>query len=448
MERTKIYKIIFSLFGFILMLSGVSYAYFITKVSNNETTSTITADAANLELEFKEGTNQISASDIFPGWYDTKTFSVTNKSSIGTNYSLYIGDIVNPLIGDSLSYKIESLDGGFNKNKTLLPSSEEVIGTGIYIQGNTTHTYTVTTYYNNLDIDQSVDKGKSFSYEIYIKGASTTEYIGSLVYDYTGTEQTFTAMFDGLYRLEVWGAQGGSATSTCDGGSGGYSRSEILLLKNSVLYVNVGGTANCSTDTLISGGYNGGASAKAVSNKYTMCAGGGATSIAKNSGELYTLQDSLDQLLIVAGGGGGSGFYSNNNTCAPGGSGGGIEGAISINTCHDCGTRSGGNQLTGGTGRSGTGSFGKGIGAETKAACGGGGGFYGGAGDTYEWGASGGSGYIGNSLLTNKVMYCYNCSESADESTKTISTTCTNETPTSNCSKKENGYARITYIES
>ena len=43
-------------------------------------------------------------------------------------------------------------------------------------------------------------------------------------------------------------------------------------------------------------------------------------------------------------------------------------------------------------------------------------------------------------------MYCYNCEESTEESTKTISTTCTSETPTENCSKQGNGYAKITLI--
>lgn len=51
-----------------------------------------------------------------------------------------------------------------------------------------------------------------------------------------------------------------------------------------------------------------------------------------------------------------------------------------------------------------------------------------------------------NTLLTKKVMYCYNCQESSEESTKTISTTCTSATPTSACAKSGNGYARITLI--
>ena len=56
------------------------------------------------------------------------------------------------------------------------------------------------------------------------------------------------------------------------------------------------------------------------------------------------------------------------------------------------------------------------------------------------------SGYIGNSLLTNKAMYCYNCTPSSVESTKTISTTCTSATPTPNCAKQGNGYAKITLV--
>ncbi len=446
MERTKIYKIIFSLVGFILMLSGVSYAYFITKVSNNETTSTIASDAANLELEFKEGTNQISASDIFPGWYASKTFTVTNKSSIAVNYSLYISDIVNPLIGDSLSYKIESLDGGFNKNKTLLPSSEEVIGTGIYIQGNTTHTYTVTTYYNNLDVDQSADKGKTFSYKIYIK--STNESL--LAYNYTGNEQTFNVPFSGYYKLEVWGAQGGGDT-TYVGGYGGYSSGEIYLNKNDKVYINVGGQGGSNNTETNIGGYNGGGYSGNGSGYYSF-GGGGATSIAKTSGTITSIGESnLNEIIMIAGGGGGAVTGS----ATQGGSGGGyIGGSGTAPSTSSWNTSTyipiGGSQTGVGYAYQATirqGAFGTGHTSNTNGwGGGGGGGLYGGSNGHGTTGA-GGSGYIDNSSLTNKVMYCYNCSESSDESTKTISTTCASESPTENCAKKGNGYTKITYID-
>ena len=168
-NKNKIYKIVFSLIGFILMLSGVSYAYFVSKINNNESASTIAGEAANLELEFKEGSNQINGEGIFPGWSDTKTFTVKNKSSIDVYYNLYISDIKNELMSESISYKIESTDGGYNLEKVLLPSTDGIIKTGIYIKGNASHTYKITTYYNNLYIDQSSEKGKTFSFKIYIK---------------------------------------------------------------------------------------------------------------------------------------------------------------------------------------------------------------------------------------------------------------------------------------
>ena len=169
-NKNKIYKVVFSLIGFILMLSGVSYAYFVSKINNNESASTIAGEAANLELEFKEGSNQINGEGIFPGWSDTKTFTVNNKSSIDVYYNLYISDIKNELMSESISYKIESTDGGYNLEKVLLPSTDGIIKTGIYIKRNASHTYTITTYYNNLDIDQSSEKGKTFSFKIYVKG--------------------------------------------------------------------------------------------------------------------------------------------------------------------------------------------------------------------------------------------------------------------------------------
>ena len=43
-------------------------------------------------------------------------------------------------------------------------------------------------------------------------------------------------------------------------------------------------------------------------------------------------------------------------------------------------------------------------------------------------------------------MYCYNCAESNDESTKTISTTNVSNNPIPNYAKIGNGYAKITYL--
>jgi len=55
--------------------------------------------------------------------------------------------------------------------------------------------------------------------------------------------------------------------------------------------------------------------------------------------------------------------------------------------------------------------------------------------------------YIGNPLLTNKLMYCYNCAPLESKSTKAISTTNVSSSGISNYEKSGDGYARITLIK-
>lgn len=256
---------------------------------------------------------------------------------------------------------------------------------------------------------------------------------------YTGEEQIFTASVAGTYKLETWGAQGGAA-KTKIGGYGGYSSANIYLTRNQTIYVYIGGAGkNATSQSSLAGGYNGGGNADGSFNNKTVASGGGATHIALTTGLLNTLSNKLDNLIIVAGGGGGAG-YESDTYLSNGGSGGGIQGAAGSYS----GSGTGGSQISGGTGQT-AGSFGLG-GSSKSDGTGGGGGLYGGGGGLYYKGGGGGSGYIGNALLTNKVMYCYNCTESSAETTKTISTACHNSTPTENCAKEGNGHARITLI--
>ena len=279
--------------------------------------------------------------------------------------------------------------------------------------------------------------------------------LDDLVYnfDYNGTNgsdgsvQEFTAPVSGKYVLEVWGAQGGIASSTYIGGYGGYSTGIVSLTKGEKLYIVVGGKGtNNSTLETIPGGYNGGGNGSGSANLVYSSSGGGATHIGKASGLLNTLSNNISDIIIVAGGGGGTSFqtgpYSGN-----GGSGGGYIGNNGTNTQSDYVYGSGGSQTAGGSSGGGSkvnnedrglnGSFGQGGNGQHYSG-GGGGGFYGG-GASNQAGAGGGSGYIGNSLLSNKVMYCYKCTASSSENIKTISTDNVSSTPISNYAKKENG---------
>lgn len=297
-------------------------------------------------------------------------------------------------------------------------------------------------------------------------------YFGQTVFDfdYTGDEQTFTVPFSGTYKLETWGAQGATDSENYYGGYGGYSIGNIHLIENENLYLIVGGkgqNVNTKNEAAVAIGYpNGGAVSSHNHSNYdiNLSSGGGSTHISDKNKLLAELQNDKDSIFIVAGGGGGVCAWwqeslRDDNVADNGGSGGGQKGTTTSQNYNKNNPGSG-SQIKGGTGGGNlegnpadkwlNGSFGTGGGAKIEdkiynVSGGGGGGYYGGGAS---WGGSGagGSGYIGNSLLTNKAMYCYNCEESSEEDTKTISTTCAEETPTSNCAKKGNGYARITLI--
>ena len=309
-------------------------------------------------------------------------------------------------------------------------------------------------------------------------------------FDYTGNEQTWTVPSTGYYKVEVWGAQGGSASGRT-GGYGGYSTGIIYATNNSTYYVNVGGQGSSLTGYNKKGdvgGYNGGGKCSThrqevyVDSNVSSGCGGGATHIATVSGLLKDLASYKDtngtndsnEILVVAGGGGGS-QLTNSGNYGTGGRGGGYIGGKGYNISSGVSEYQGrttnpGTQTAGGcpdtTYTYSTpdpqylcGGFGYGggtyvylsnIGEISTPLSGGGAGWYGGSGALYI-GSSGGSGYVGSSkLLSNssvtKHMTCYSCSTSTAVATRTNSNSNVSATATADYSKTGNGYARITYL--
>ena len=132
-------------------------------------------------------------------------------------------------------------------------------------------------------------------------------------FEYTGDYQEFEAPYTGYYKMECWGAQGGSYGGT--GGKGAYTSGNIYLKKGEKLYIYVGQTGeNLQTAT-----YNGGGSSGTL---YYGRAGGGATDIRITLGDWNDF-DSLKSRIMVAAGGGGS--MGSSYTCN-GGAGGTLSG--------------------------------------------------------------------------------------------------------------------------
>ena len=324
------------------------------------------------------------------------------------------------------------------------------------------------TGYNKITDPRDNSSMENFTVMLYIKtktnGDNTNKFAGTVVgtientsgcksngdiYLYTKKEEVFTAPVAGTYKIEAWGAQGGSASNTYHGGYGGYATATIELAEGEQLYINVGGEGDVTLQTgvVALGGYNGGGIAmneQDASASIKVGSGGGASSVALESGLLSSFASDPTPVLVVAGGGGGGKYYSSGNH-GTGGSGGGFKGTDTKDIAGQYGK--GASQTEGGCNSDNwnCSSFGKAnMPGSYIPVTGGGGGYYGGGGGYY--GGGGGSGYVGHARLSNQQMYCYKCEESAEASTKTNTTNCVDASAKANCSKKGSGAVKISHV--
>ncbi|HFL3570484.1 TPA: glycine rich domain-containing protein [Clostridioides difficile] len=206
-------------------------------------------------------------------------------------------------------------------------------------------------------------------------------------FDYIGAGKKVT-LKPGKYKLECWGASGGGRFDEwTECAKGGYSKGELTLKKETILYVYAGESGYKKFSNLSDwAGFNGGGRGpnQGVDPKFTTC-GGGATDI-RLIGGVWNDEQGLLSRIIVAGGGGSIGTSSSSLI----GLGGGFVGGMGVASGTTC---TGGTQYEGGVtvNSSGNGLFGKGGSGNV---CAGGGGWFGGAGASSSAVGGGGSGYV------------------------------------------------------
>lgn len=151
-------------------------------------------------------------------------------------------------------------------------------------------------------------------------------------FEYTGGVQSIE-LPKGKYKLQCWGAQGGTSygSSSGVGSKGGYSEGVLTLTETTTLYVFVGGKGSRGSSTsLVNGGWNGGGASVGYSSYSSSgeygesypASGGGSTdfctvtsSMSYSSGRTNRSSASLLSRIIVAGGGaGGSYRYTSKET--------------------------------------------------------------------------------------------------------------------------------------
>lgn len=187
--------------------------------------------------------------------------------------------------------------------------------------GSETKIYSIDIPIEHIDYDED--------YGIHIV-TSTADFLSTnalvTAFNYTGSEQVFTAPSDGTYKIELWGASGGDI-GPYKGGQGSYTSGYISLKKNQQLHVYVGGQGT-NTDV---GGFNGGASLLAGQSAFGS-SGGGATDVRLVGGTWNDFNSLKSRIMVAAGGGGAN--YRNVSTdsdgflygSGDGGAGGGLLG--------------------------------------------------------------------------------------------------------------------------
>ena len=186
-------KIIISVTGIILVLLilvGLTYAYFLTKIKGNDNEKSISITTADLKLEYSDINDiLVNEENVEPGNSWTKTFAVTNNGNkTVTNYGVALENIENRLERKEdlvytltciqytkATYKVENKVASGTTSGTCNGVSSETtypsVGTILVensIDTDKVQAYTLTVTYKETNTDQSVDMNKRFSGKVNI----------------------------------------------------------------------------------------------------------------------------------------------------------------------------------------------------------------------------------------------------------------------------------------
>ena len=182
-------RIIISITGIVLVsliLIGLTYGYYMTKIKGNTNSKSISVVTANLLLEYADVNDElITDSAVEPGKSWTKTFVATNKGNKTLTYGVALENVVNQFERkDDIVYTLDCKQyskTGFSIDKTNKTVTGTISGTCNGVSEETTfpsigtilvendiaddkaQVYTLVVTYKNVNENQNVDMNKTFS---------------------------------------------------------------------------------------------------------------------------------------------------------------------------------------------------------------------------------------------------------------------------------------------
>lgn len=153
----------------LLLVIGVSLAYFGITIIGNDTAKDNKIVTGNLELTYTD-TTEISLENAFPGDTFDKVVTVKNTGTKETNYSLVWTELTNEITNDELV--VEATCKRLNSSGTeegtcgsiaQTPIKSMNLKKNVLIEPNVTHEYTIKVTFIDIGEPQNYNKNKSFT---------------------------------------------------------------------------------------------------------------------------------------------------------------------------------------------------------------------------------------------------------------------------------------------
>ena len=190
-KSQKIVISIISVTLVLLILLGLTYAYFLTQIKGNTNEKSISVTTADLKLEYGDGNGFVTLSNVVPNTtitpLITKTFTVSNKGNVTVDYGVFLEEVINTFERvEDLDLKVECTSSINNKacngyDDKMLINNDMLFSNSI--DEEEIQTFTLTLDYKDNGLDQSVDMNKNVSAKVQIYGLNDTVDLSGEVTD-------------------------------------------------------------------------------------------------------------------------------------------------------------------------------------------------------------------------------------------------------------------------
>ena len=180
MKIKKSYLIL--IISVLILLIGVSFAYFSLEITGNDTAKYNTITTGDLKLTFTD-TNALTLDNALPGDSATKTISVKNTGTIDTSYNIVWQELTNTITNDELVIEAtcKRLNTSNTEEGTCESISQKVVSSNklklnIPIEAGITHEYTLKLTFIDTGSTQNYNKNKSFNGKIGLEEYVLTQF--------------------------------------------------------------------------------------------------------------------------------------------------------------------------------------------------------------------------------------------------------------------------------